>query len=199
MCDWSNRRLILTLNQRHYAVIDLEATCWSSKEKAAGPNENIEIGLTILSPRKEELWSGGWFVRPIICPLLSAFCRELTSITQFDVDRAPPFPAAMTNVEHQIKAVTGLPANQTLFVSWGDYDRKQFMRVCALHAYSYPFGDHWNLKREFMRRYGLKRTGLDEACRLIGIPMLGTHHRGKDDAANVARVLQVLGDKSEEE
>jgi inhibitor of KinA sporulation pathway (predicted exonuclease) len=31
-----------------------------------------------------------------------------------------------------------------------------------------------------------------QALRLLGLPLEGTHHRGSDDARNIARIAQVL-------
>jgi len=33
---------------------------------------------------------------------------------------------------------------------------------------------------------------MDQALRRLGLELMGTHHRGVDDAYNVARILSVL-------
>ena len=133
---------------RNYLVIDLEATCWEQNDPLRGENEIIEIGMAVLSPQKTELWRGGWFVRPKSSPVLSNFCTKLTTIKQDQIDNAPSFPVVMDLVKAQIFSDTGNPINESLFVSWGNYDRNQFQKDCALHAYDYPFGEHLNLKQE---------------------------------------------------
>ena len=183
----------MDLTERHLLVIDLEATCWAVGDVVPGPHEIIEIGLTVLSPAKEELWSGGWFVRPVVCPRLSEFCTALTSIRQAEVDGAGTFPQVLPEVERKIVEVTGRVVAESLFVSWGNYDRKQLQQDCVLHGYPYPFGEHWNVKQAFMRAHRVKKMGLDAACRFLGLPMVGTHHRGRDDALNIARVVQKFG------
>jgi inhibitor of KinA sporulation pathway (predicted exonuclease) len=35
-------------------------------------------------------------------------------------------------------------------------------------------------------------VGLDEALRLVGLPLEGTHHRGGDDAWNIAALLAAI-------
>jgi 3'-5' exoribonuclease 1 len=54
-----------------------------------------------------------------------------------------------------------------------------------------PFGaDHLNIKRRFTEELGLnKKLGMHEALELVGLPLVGTHHRGIDDARNIARLL----------
>jgi inhibitor of KinA sporulation pathway (predicted exonuclease) len=56
---------------------------------------------------------------------------------------------------------------------------------------SYPFGvSHLNVKTLFSIVHGLDReVGMDEALEQLGLAMEGTHHRGADDAWNIAAVL----------
>lgn len=182
----------MALKTRHYLVIDLEATCWELGDPLKGQNEIIEIGLVILSPSKEELWQGGWFVRPKLTPILSAFCTRLTTIEQNQIDNASTFSIAMNMLQEQVTAITHASVGESLFVSWGNYDRRQFEKDCDLHTYTYPFGEHFNLKQEFMRLHNIKRAGLDIALELMSLPLLGTHHRGIDDAINISRILQQM-------
>ena len=182
------------VSNRHYLVIDLEATCWEQTDPLKGENEIIEIGLVILSPQKQELWRGGWFVRPQRNPILSSFCTQLTTIKQLEVDSAEGFSTVMTKLDAQVRNATGSAVPDSLFVSWGNYDRRQFQGDCTLHGCSYPFGEHLNLKLEFMRRHNLKRAGMDAALKLLELPLLGTHHRGVDDAVNISRILQKMAD-----
>ncbi|MCP4395816.1 MAG: DNA polymerase III, partial [bacterium] len=57
-----------------------------------------------------------------------------------------------------------------------------------------PFGrSHLNVKTLFAVTRGLKReVGLDTACGMLGRPLEGTHHRGHDDAWNIAGILCAL-------
>lgn len=47
------------------------------------------------------------------------------------------------------------------------------------------------------QRQGLaKKPGLDQAVKLAGLQFTGTHHRGIDDARNIARLLPyIFGDR----
>ena len=53
----------------------------------------------------------------------------------------------------------------SLFCSWGDYDRNQFLQDCEFHQVAYPFrSGHLNLKAEFSHAVGKKkRLGITEA------------------------------------
>jgi inhibitor of KinA sporulation pathway (predicted exonuclease) len=66
-----------------------------------------------------------------------------------------------------------------------------FERECKTHGVEYPFGKgHINVKSLFAVVQNLKREApLDEAMDLLGFPLEGHHHRGEDDAWNIARIL----------
>ena len=65
----------------HHIICDLEATCWAG-ERRPQRMEIIEIGAVMLAsgtrPVLDDFCS---FVRPVLAPTLSDFCRELTGIT----------------------------------------------------------------------------------------------------------------------
>ena len=81
--------------QRRVIVVDVEATCWK-KGVFSRKKETIEIGaVRLLLDRDESKWPEfQTFVRPRRLPVLSTFCRDLTGITQGEVDAAPTFPEA---------------------------------------------------------------------------------------------------------
>lgn len=85
-----------------------------------------------------------------------------------------------------------------MFGSWGDYDRKQFQQDSKFHKVPFPIAyPHVNLKQLFSETQGLpKRYGMAEALQIAGLPLQGTHHRGIDDARNIAKLLPyILGRK----
>jgi inhibitor of KinA sporulation pathway (predicted exonuclease) len=79
-----------------------------------------------------------------------------------------------------------------VFCSWGDYDKNQFLQDCGFHHISYPFAStHLNLKAEFSRSIGLKKkVGIGGALKHLGLEFEGSHHRGLDDARNIARIVR---------
>ena len=84
-----------------------------------------------------------------------------------------------------------------LFCSWGRYDRIQLERDCALHGIPNNMPEHFNLKTAFTEKQGLnKKLGMAQALKLCGLPLEGAHHRGIDDARNIARMLPwIVGDR----
>jgi inhibitor of KinA sporulation pathway (predicted exonuclease) len=72
-------------------------------------------------------------VRPLRSTV-SAFCTELTTLTQVDVEAAVRLAQACQGLaqEHH--------ASSRLWTSYGDYDRQQFMRNCDEFGLPYLFG-----------------------------------------------------------
>jgi inhibitor of KinA sporulation pathway (predicted exonuclease) len=171
----------------YYLVVDLEATCDDLGSVPRHESETIEIGAVLvdgasLSPIAEQMI----FVRPTLHPI-TPFCTRLTTITPEMVEHALRFPAALARL-----AAFGAGA---LFCSWGAYDRNQLAADARRCGVEMPFRDHWNLKEAYAARAGTRRgLGNQSALRRLGITPEGTHHRGIDDARNIARLLPyVLG------
>lgn len=164
-------------------IVDVEATCWDGQPPPGQVNEIIEIGLTVVDLAEgTRLHKHRILVRPERSRV-STFCTELTSLTQEEVDQGVPFAEAcrLLAKEHE--------SNRRPWASWGDYDRKQFMRQCK--DIEYPFGsDHTNAKLRFTEAHNLrKRPGMAQALEIAGLPLEGRHHRGDDDAWNIAALV----------
>lgn len=171
---------------RGFLVFDLEATCWANQPDRV--NEIIEIGAVATDALGQPIAEFQAFVQPKLNRELSDFCRQLTSITQSDVDTAPPFPDVAARFGEWARTHgTPVPA------SWGAYDRRQLQADCTLHGVDYPLPvEHINLKSVFAKVFRCRRVGMAKALKQLGIPLEGTHHRGIDDARNIARILQQM-------
>lgn len=166
-------------------VIDLESTCWVGSPPPGQMREIIEIGICPVDVASlERLEKRSILVKPERSEI-SAFCTELTTLTQDMFSDAVTFPDAIQILK------TDYNSRRRLWASWGDYDRKQFERNCQEYHVAYPFGrSHLNVKTLFALAFGLHHeTGLDSAYKKLGLTMEGTHHRGDDDAWNIAEVL----------
>lgn len=170
-------------------VIDVESTCWNRFEIPTGEiSEIIEIGLCLVDLASLTL-SGKRSI--LIKPQqsnVSPFCTELTSITQKMLRSAPSLATGLQILKEEYDC------ENRVFASWGDYDRNQFHRNCKSFGLRYPFGPtHLNVKTLFSMSFGLPRElDLDEALNHVGIKMEGTHHRGVDDAWNIAKLFALL-------
>lgn len=180
-------------------VVDVEATCWPDhvpdlRSRQREISEIIEIGAVRLEgPDLHVTGEYQAFVQPIQHPDLSAFCRELTSIRQSDVQDAPTFGAAWRAFVTWI----GDPA-AVVMASWSAYDQHLFRRQCAEHGLpDQPTWEHIDLKDEFGRWvFGQdgerRRFRLSQALDRCEIEVAGTAHRAIDDARNTAKLLQYI-------
>jgi len=169
-------------------VVDVESTCWEGAPPAGEENEIIEVGVCALEvatgERKDKR---SILVRPERSRV-SAFCTSLTTLTQAQVDAGVTFREACATLRKDLEA------EDRLWASYGDYDRRMFERQCEARGVRYPFGPgHMNVKSLLAASLGLSReVGMDEALALLGLPLEGTHHRGGDDAWNIAAVLSAI-------
>ncbi|MGD2206058.1 MAG: 3'-5' exonuclease [Anaerolineae bacterium] len=166
-------------------VIDLEATCWQKAPPAGQDHEIIEIGLCILDVSTGERWENRSILVKPTHSTISDYCTELTTLTQENVDAGIPLRGACHILVEEYRS------KERLWASYGDYDRRQFQRECEARGIEYPFGPgHINVKSLFAAIHNLpKEPPLDQALKMLGFPMEGTHHRGGDDAWNIARIL----------
>ena len=169
-------------------VIDLEATCDDGDGLSASEMEIIEIGAVWATAEGTVLDTFQALVRPVVRPQLTPFCRQLTNIQQADVDGAELFPAVAARLAsfaqlHQAEGAT--------WGSWGQFDAKQLSRDCERHGIKSPLAAfaHVNLKRRFAKGRKIKEVGMARALQMVGLPLDGSHHRGLDDARNIAKLL----------
>ena len=166
-------------------VIDVESTCWEGQPPTGQESEIIEIGVAtidVASLRRQERRS--ILIKPAKSQV-SEFCTRLTTITAEQLASAGTLADAVRILKKDFKS------QDRLWASWGDYDRRQFERVCKEAAVAYPFGiSHLNVNTFFAITHGLgHEIGMDAALAHVGIPLEGTHHRGGDDAWNIAGLL----------
>ncbi len=174
----------------YFLVIDLEATCSDDSSIARYEMEIIEIGAVMLNRATWEIDAEyQQFIKPVRHPLLTEFCTELTTIRQQDVEDALTFPEAITQFKQWM-----LEFPSYIFCSWGDYDKRQFIQDCKYHNVRYPFAsEHINIKKQFSEYLSVSKTfGMADALQKLGIELKGTHHRGIDDARNIATILQCM-------
>jgi len=167
-------------------VVDLEATCWNTS-RLRNHMEIIEIGAVRLDASLTIVDEFACFVRPVVEPKLSQFCTALTTIRQADVDGADMYPAVFT------RFLEWIGAGPYRLCSWGFFDVGQFRLDCTRFGLVFPEqfeSDHLNIKQVFADRKCVRRCGMAAALDLLGLPLAGTHHRGIDDARNIARIVQ---------
>ncbi len=167
-------------------VIDLEATCEEGGFPDGNRGEIIEIGICSFDINKKEIIeSDGIIVKPVNTKV-TEFCTKLTSITPEMAASGIDFEDACSLLETRFKS------KERVWGSWGFYDQRQFEYQCKEFGTPYPFEDrHINLKKEYTRLYKptKKFRGMARAMEFLDIPLVGTHHRGVDDAINISSIL----------
>lgn len=187
----------------NYIVFDLEATCWDKKDPEAKhkKNEIIEIGAVMLNEKLQVVSKFESFVKPKVFPILSDFCKDLTKINQEDIDEAQTFP----EVIKEFKSWIGF---NYVLCSWGHYDKNQLIKDCVLHGLDYDWADrHISIKHQFMemdvfkkskvyenqiKKRGRASAGMMTALNILKIDHKGIHHRGIDDAENIANIFTTI-------
>jgi inhibitor of KinA sporulation pathway (predicted exonuclease) len=175
----------------NYVIYDLEATCWENPP----PNyvqETIEIGAFRLNHFGEVRGKFNRFVRPILHPTLSPFCRQLTGIEQSDINRARDF----SEVIEEFQDWARIEEDDYVLCSWGSFDRKMLINDCKLHKTDPSWVErHANLKEQYRIIKRMRQgVGLRKAVEKEGILFTGQHHRGISDAENLVKLfLKYLG------
>ena len=79
------------------------------------------------------------------------------------------------------------------WASYGEYDRRRLNEACQRHGVSFSLSNtHLNVKRLVALAAGsVREDGMGDAMRRLGVQTLpgSRHHRGCDDAANIATIL----------
>lgn len=167
-------------------IVDLEATCWKGKTPSSQVNEIIEIGICILDTKTGVIENNQGILITPERSQVSEFCAELTTITQELLDaEGISFTKACEKVREQYNA------HQYTWASYGAYDLNMLKKQCQFRNVEYPMSqNHINVKTLFAEVKGLtKKTGMNGALNILGIPLEGTHHRGVDDSKNIAKIL----------
>lgn len=170
-------------------VIDIESTCWKGASPEGQVSEIIEIGICVLDVKTLERTSKESILVKPVQSQISEFCTELTTITPAMVEKNGVDLKEACKILH-----TKYESQQRLWGSWGDYDRRQFQQNCSQRKIGYPFGtSHLNFKTLFALKHRLEREqGMGAALQMMGWPLEGVHHRGVDDAWNIARLASML-------
>ena len=169
-----------------YIIFDLEATCWRGRPPK-GITEIIEIGALNVDRYGDVVSRFSKFVKPTVNPHLSGFCKQLTSISQENVDGARTFD----RVIQEFKEWGEMYDDDYVLLSWGVDDSNLLRNDCRLHNveddFTYQYVD---LKKAYRNLKELKHArGLKATVKTEGFDFTGLHHRAISDAENLAKVF----------
>jgi inhibitor of KinA sporulation pathway (predicted exonuclease) len=168
-------------------IVDLEATCWDSRPPRGQESEIIEIGVCIMNAKTGKISKNeGILVKPQYSKV-SPFCTELTTLTQNMLDSE----GVMLEDAFDILRAE-YDSEDLTWASYGNYDLNMLQNQARRFYADYPMSDdHINVKTLFGELHPTirKSVGMSRALGELGFTLEGTHHRGVDDAKNIARIL----------
>ncbi|EPR11935.1 3'-5' exonuclease [Ruminiclostridium papyrosolvens] len=180
--------------------VDFEATCWDRNEKNKRPHtEIIEIGAVATGQNLEQIGKFTAIIRPVIEPVLSDYCKELTGLSQTDVENGIDFNRAIDLFYQWI--IQYQSTENSILYTWGNYDifllkrslrrqrtkNKDFMKIIHKDGLI-------DLQEQFMKVTALPSSScnLAKALQIIGQTFHGTKHKSVDDAANMVKLYKYL-------
>ena len=170
----------------NFIVFDLEATCWDGAP-VSKTQEIIEIGALKMNRFGEVEDQFSRLVRPMLNPVLSTYCRELTHIDQIEINRADMFPVVIDAFLDWAE----IDYEEYMLCSWGGKDAILLKQDCQLHDFDEDWiVPHLNVKRQYHDIKRLRRNrGLKHAIEAEGFEFTGEHHRALADAENLAKIF----------
>jgi len=186
-------------------ILDFESTCW--KDRSNGfMNEIIEFPAVLLDLSNGEIVDKfQQYVKPSQHKILSDFCKQLTGITQEQVDSGVSIRQCLQLFDGWVKKVmvernitfklhpTSTSTNSTLiakkcvFATWTDWDLNVCLKYeCKRKAIPYAsYLKCWiDLKKTYKDFYDRPPKGLSNAMEELGLHFKGRQHSGIDDATN---------------
>ncbi len=168
-------------------IVDLEATCWeNNRDYQKKHSEIIEIGICILDIETGNIMDNrGILIKPEDSKV-SPFCERLTTISQMMLDTEGIYLKEAISI-----LMKEYNSKNYMWASYGAYDKTMMLKQCESKSIDYPFQcNHINVKDAFKKIANLnKSVGMKKALSILNIPLDGTHHRGIDDARNIAKIL----------
>ncbi|MCE7765758.1 exonuclease [Pseudomonas putida] len=155
--------------------------------------EAIEVGAVV-----RDLHQGGkivseytCFVRPVLNPVLTDFCKQLTTIDQVDVDSAGTYDEVRQALDDYLAP---FKAKGLMWCSWGQYDDKQLAMGAERNRCSPLLAglSHTNAKKWHWKVLNCRAMALRPAVEDWGIEWSGQYHRGIDDARNLSVLVGEL-------
>ncbi|XP_031627688.1 ERI1 exoribonuclease 2-like [Contarinia nasturtii] len=195
--------------------LDFEATCWEQDMNVRireQKQEIIEFGAVLVNLRSGAVESEFHeYVRPTNQPILSAYCTNLTGITQALVNRQQPFPVVYRKFDNWLTGIrtakqlrfatpsmrTGNHRNTT-FCSWTNWDLGNFFKWdCARHGIQRPdYLRAWiDGRKIFKNKFPCEQINFEQALRQLNVPRTGNAHSAIDDAKTLAKLMNRLNER----
>lgn len=177
----------------NYIILDLEWNNTYCKKKKGFLNEIIEIGAVKLNNNLQVIDTFDALIKPQLGKKLHTRVKELTNITNDDINTGIPFSQAMSNFRKWVSH------EKNIILTWGDTD----VRV-LIENFRYfngigfiPFlSNYVNLQKyaqAFMNIPKAEQIGLSAAAEKLGLnPADYSLHRALDDSKLTADLFKII-------
>ena len=176
----------------HIMVVDFEATCGPGVSKTDA--EIIEVGAVLVSLTTTEtslleLPTFHRYIRPTIVTTLTHFCKNLTGITQKQVDNGLLFEE-MIDEWKVFLSDHHCTSNTVVFGCWTDFDIKQLRLELTRQNIDFEF-PHWIDLQKAYKNSQQKNTiqSVSKALAEQELEFIGQAHSALHDAQNTVRLV----------
>jgi inhibitor of KinA sporulation pathway (predicted exonuclease) len=181
----------------YICVLDFEAQCDENEKLEV--QEIIEFPVIIVDVNNKSILPEFFhqYVKPSKYPNLFEFCKQLTGITQENVDNGKLLEEVLKDLDIFLKKT--LADKSFMFVTCGDWDLRQCLKTeSAFKEIEYPdYLNKWiNVKKAFEELKGYCKVGMAGMLTELGLILEGRHHSGIDDARNIAKIVLALLDNN---
>ena len=180
----------------YFMVIDLEATCFGGTLELQ-PMEIIEFPAILMKTEDSSIISiFHHYVKPTICPTLSAFCTTLTGITQEMVDSSLELPEILELFQEWTDS-NGINPDNTTLVTFGSWDVKRAIpNACAAINKPIPkildlnHTPHINMKKICLQETGTLPLTIPHMMGHLNLNFKGREHSGLADAYGIVDTIK---------
>lgn len=177
---------------QYVCVLDFEATCWEDSNN----HEIIEFPSVLLrwdGDKIEEIGRIQQYVKPKSNPVVSAFCQDLTGISQDTVNNGIELKTAIKTHSQWLQDFA--QHDEITIVTCGHWDLKTMLPSDLKNIKMKPepiYTRYVNLKDLFKTVTNTKALPMTAMLNYFKLNLEGRHHSGLDDCHNLARIFMEL-------
>ncbi|ADU30296.1 3'-5' exonuclease [Evansella cellulosilytica] len=172
---------------KQYIFFDFEMLC-SNKNMSFREMEAIRLGAVKYDIESETVSTFDHFIKPINDEPLSAFCKNLTRISEENLKNAKSFPVVFADFLRWIGGV-----KKSRFFSWSKSDLSRLIIDSKTHHI--PLSTIYKIKKRyidfqaiFSKRVSKNTPSVENALKLYELSFKGQLHNPVDDAYNTLRI-----------
>jgi len=184
----------------YICVLDFEATCWEDMKSLK--HEIIEFPSVLIkyddkSRLITKVAEFQEFCLPKQNKQLSDFCKNLTGITQEQVNGGSRFPEVLKR--HYLWLEQSIPNfhNENVHIlTFGAWDLAVAFKLelsnWGIKSVPAIYRQFINIKKEAHILYKIKHMGMASLLKYLKMTLIGRHHSGIDDCRNIVRILEEM-------